>query len=190
MSSSPKIIVLKMREIIYTIVLVFLVVLLILCLVLMFSKKQNDTNQPGQTTTTTETAQTGQTAASTETTRNSQSSTASETSQTPQSDITEQTYTPGVYTSPVTLGESTVDVEVTVDSSHINSIRLVNLSESAAASYPLVSPSLEHIASQILEKQSLDEITCPQENRYTSQLLLSAISDALTRAKQSSLTTH
>ena len=163
MSSSPKIIVLKMREIIYTIVLVFLVVLLILCLVLMFSEKQNGTNQTEQTTTTPETAQ---------------------------SDITEQTYTPGIYTSPVTLGESTVDVEVTVDSSHINSIRLVNLSESASASYPLVSPSLELIASQILEKQSLEEITCPQENRYTSQLLLSAISDALTRAKQSSLTTH
>lgn len=189
MSSSPKIIVLKMREIIYTIVLVFLVVLLILCLVLMFSKKQNDTTQAEQTTATTETAQPGQTTAASETSR-SNLSTATEATQTTQSDTTEQSYTPGVYTSPVTLGESTVDVEVTVDSSHINSIRLVNLSESAAASYPLVSPSLEHIASQILEKQSLEEITCPQENRYTSQLLLSAISDALTRAKQSSLTTH
>jgi uncharacterized protein with FMN-binding domain len=74
-------------------------------------------------------------------------------------------------------------VEVTVDSDHINAIRLVNLSESTAASYPLVSPALEHIASQILEKQSLEDITCPQENRYTSQLLLSAITDALELAR-------
>lgn len=189
MSSSPKIIVLKMREIIYTIVLVFLVVLLILCLVLMFSKRQTETGQTSQTNTSSETTQTPQTTTTAESAQTRQTA-ATEASETSASDISEQTYTPGVYTSPVTLGESTVDVEVTVDSKHINSIRLVNLSETATASYPLVSPSLEHIASQILEKQSLEEITCPQENRYTSQLLLSAISDALTLAKQSSLTTH
>jgi cbb3-type cytochrome oxidase subunit 3 len=39
MKSTPKIIVLKMREIIYTLLLLFLVILLILCLILMFSKK-------------------------------------------------------------------------------------------------------------------------------------------------------
>ena len=70
-----------------------------------------------------------------------------------------------------------------MDQNHINSIRLVNLSETTAAAYPLVSPSLDHIASQILEKQSLEGITSPQENRYTSQLLLSAISDALRLAQ-------
>lgn len=165
MSSSPKIVVLKMREIIYTVVLLFLVILLVLCLVLMFSKKQAETDQTEQSSTTTETQLTTQSDSGT-------------------SVDSESTYTPGVYTSPVTLGESTVDVEVTVNSNRITAIRLVNLSETAAASYPLVSPSLDHIASQILEKQSLEEITCPQENRYTSQLLLSAISDALTLAKQ------
>ena len=70
-----------------------------------------------------------------------------------------------------------------MDSDHINGIRLVNLSETTAAAYPLVSPSLDHIASQILEKQSLEEITCPRENRYTSQLLLSAVSSALEMAR-------
>ena len=75
-----------------------------------------------------------------------------------------------------------MNVEVTVDTNEIQSIRLVNLSEATAASYPLVSPSLEEIAAQILEKQSLDDITCPAENRYTAQLLLLAISDALATA--------
>ena len=79
-------------------------------------------------------------------------------------------------------GTSCVDVEVTVDSDRIRAIRLVNLSDSAAAAYPLVSPSLDHITTQILETQTLEGITCPQENRYTSQVLLSAISDALTLA--------
>ena len=61
---------------------------------------------------------------------------------------------------------------------------MVNLSEATAAAYPLVRPSLEHITSQILAEQNLDHITCPQENRYTSQLLLSAVSEALRRAQE------
>lgn len=158
MSSNPKIVVLKMREIIYTLLLLFLVILLVICLVLMFSGKKSDSGHSPDITT----------------------------ESTPQQDQETATYTPGVYTTPVTLGDSAVDVEVTVDSNHINSIRLVNLSETTAAAFPLVSPSLDHIASQILETQQLDGITCPQENRYTSQLLLSAISDALSRAQTAS----
>lgn len=164
MSSNPKIIVLKTREIIYTLLLILFVLMLILCLVLMFSGHGNRTdsgqNQSAYQPPTTETESSGTQTAS------SESESAS-------------TYTPGIYTTAVTLGESSAIVEVTVDSNHINSIRLVNLSETAAAAFPLVTPSLEHIASQILEKQTLEGITCPQENRYTSQLLLSAVAEAL-----------
>ncbi len=174
MKSAPKIIVFKTREIIYTLLLLSLVALLILCLILMFSKKSEPITQGAGTGQTagqqqTELFETGQTEADSATSVQSDSSAG---------------YTPGVYTTPITLGDATVDVEVTVDANHINGIRLVNLSETTAASFPLVSPSLEHIASQILEKQKLDGISCPQENRYTSQLLLSAISDALDTARK------
>lgn len=162
MSSSPKIIVLKMREIIYTAVLFFLVALLIICMILMFSHKQEND------------ASTENVSESIQLTQEDQENTSSP--------LKNAMYMPGVYTSAVTLGTSAVDVEVTVDSSQIKGIRLVNLSESVTVSYPLISPALEHIAAQILEKQSLEEITCPQENRYTSQLLLSAVSDALAQA--------
>lgn len=168
MRSNPKIIVLKTREILYTILLLFLVGLLIVCLVLMFSGQKKDTGY-----TTSQTA-----ASSPEETDTSPSSSAEE--------ETASTYTPGIYRSAVTLGNSSADIEVTVDASHINSIRLVNLSETTAASFPLVSPSLDHITSQILEKQTLDGITCPQENRYTSQPLLSAIADAIAMARSAS----
>lgn len=163
MSSNPKIIVLKTREIIYTLVLLFLAILLIVCLVLMFSGKLK--TKPSQ---------------STDGGVQTQTQAAAEASENLSDDAI---FTAGVYTTPVTLGDSTVEVEVTVDQNHINSIRLVNLSEAAEAAYPLVTPSLDHITSQILEKQTLEGITCPQENRYTSQLLLSAISDALDRAR-------
>lgn len=145
MSSSPKIVVLKTREILYTLILLFLVILLIVCLFLMFTPKKADSGQPQSVTSV-------------------------------------ATYIPGIYTAPVTLGKDTMNMEVTVDASKIRAIRLVNLSEAITASYPLVSPSLEEIAAQILETQSLDGISCPAENRYTAQLLLSAISEALAMA--------
>jgi uncharacterized protein with FMN-binding domain len=161
MKSTPKIIVLKMREIIYTLLLLFLVILLILCLILMFSKKTVPADDTGQ---------------------NALESTQA-TEQLPESAASASPYHAGVYTSALTLGDTSVDVEVTVDSDHINGIRLVNLSEATAAAYPLVSTSLSQITAQILETQKLEGITVPTENRYTSQLLLSAISDALTRAR-------
>ncbi len=164
MSSNPKIIVLKTREIIYTLLLLFLAILLIVCLVLMFSGKLKKSEVQSSTS-----SDQGATAQPSETSSDSSSK--------------GKIFTAGVYTTPVTLGDSTVDVEVSVDQDHINAIRLVNLSEATAAAFPLVSPSLEHITSQILEKQSIEDITCPQENKYTSQLLLSAIAQALERAQ-------
>lgn len=158
MSTSPKIVVLKTREILYTLILLFLAILLIVCLVLMFAPKKDAS----------ETATIPSEHADSESSRAASSS---------------AVYIPGIYTAPVTLRDDTMNVEVTVDTTEIKSIRLVNLSETTAASYPLVSPSLEEISAQILEKQSLEGISCPAENRYTAQLLLSAISEALTTAK-------
>lgn len=166
MSSNPKIIVLKMREIIYTAVLFFLIMLLILCMILMFSRKQENSSSAEPVTESVQSTQ-----------EEEQNTSAA------RSASKNTIYIPGIYTSAITLGESAIDVEVTVDSDQIKDIRLVNLNESIAASYPLFSSSLENIASQILQKQGLDEITCPQENRYTSQLLLSAVSDALALAQ-------
>lgn len=157
MRTSPRIIVLKTREILYTLILLFLAILLIVCLYLMFApKKAADEAMPTA-------------AADSETDLSATSASAA-------------AYLPGIYTAPVTIGDTSMNVEVTVDTNRIQSIRLVSLSEAAAASYPLVSPSLEELTTQILEKQSLDAITCPAENRYTSQLLLSAIASALETA--------
>jgi uncharacterized protein with FMN-binding domain len=92
------------------------------------------------------------------------------------------TYIPGVYTSNVTLGDSTVEVQVTLDEDHINSIELVNLDESVETMYPLVTPALEELSSQILEKQSLEDITYQAENQYTSLVLYNAIVSAVKKA--------
>ena len=93
-------------------------------------------------------------------------------------------YHAGVYTSPITLNDNTFDVEVKVDENHINSISLVNLSETTTAMYPLVEPALDALSSQIYTSQSKENITYSEENKYTSMLLLEAIDNALEKARK------
>ena len=97
--------------------------------------------------------------------------------------IASSKYKPGVYTTPVSMGGHTVDVEVTVDADQINGVRLVNLDEAGLTMYPLVEPAMEHIASQICETQSLEGLTCPEGSQYTSQVLVNAVSEALEKAE-------
>ena len=141
MSSKTRIIVLHMKEVVYTIAFLILAVLLGILIYFMFG--------PGKSQTT--------------------------------SAAGEGLYTPGVYRSSLTL--NTFDVEVTVDQNNIQSIELVNLSESTTAMFPLVKPSLESLASQIVDSQSLDDLKYSTDRKYTSQLLISAIEDALKKAE-------
>lgn len=91
-------------------------------------------------------------------------------------------YVAGVYTSTIQLGDQTVDVAVTVDDTHINSITLTDLSDTVAAMYPLMEPALEELTAQICETQSLDNLNYAADRTYTSMVLLDAIRDALEKA--------
>lgn len=141
MSSKTKIVVLHMKEIIYTAVFVILGILLILLLVFMFFPKNK--KAAGST----------------------------------------KEYMPGIYTSTVTLNNTDLEIEVTVDKSHINSIRCVNLSDTVTTMYPLLQPAIENIADQICESQSLENLAYPKENPYTSQMVITAIENALKKAE-------
>ena len=141
MSAKTKIVVLHMKEIIYTTVFVVLGILLIILLAFMFfpKDKKGTSDRPK--------------------------------------------YVPGIYTSTVTINNTDLEVEVSVDSSHINAIRFSNLDESVTTMYPLVQPAIESIASQVYETQSLENITFSEESAYTSQVILDAIEDALKKAE-------
>ena len=151
MASKTKIMVFRMRELIYTGIFIALGIVLIILLIFMF--KPAPAAVQGNLTKT-ETAKS-----------------------------TTAKYTAGVYTTPITLNDNAIDVEVTVDADHINSIRLVNLSETVTTMYPLVQPALEEIAAQIYETQSVDDITYSEDSKYTSQILLAAVREALTLAE-------
>ena len=146
MSSKTKIVVLHLKEVIYTGIFAALAILLIIVLVIMFA--------PGKEKNTQETTV----------------------------DSPASMYVPGVYTTTLNIGDSNLDIAVTVDDTRINSVELINLSEAVTTMYPLIQPSFEDIASQIMETQSLEQITYPDESHYTSLVLLDAIRSSLERA--------
>lgn len=141
MSSRTKIVVLHMKEIIYTAVFATLAILLIILLLFMFLPKNKEVKS------------------------------------------NEEQYLPGVYTSTVTLNNTALEVEVTVDESHINSIRFSNLDETVATMFPLIQPAIEDIAEQVYEHQSLENIQYSEDNPYTSQVIINAIEEALKKAE-------
>lgn len=140
MSSKTKIVVLHMKEIIYTAIFAVLAIILILLLVFMFLPSDKETS----------------------------------------GDV--QQYKPGVYTSSLSINNTNLEVEVTVDESHINAIRFANLDESVATMFPLLQPAMEDIAVQICETQTLEDITLSEETPYTSQVIINAVSEALAKA--------
>lgn len=142
MSAKTKIVVLHMKELVYTVIFVVLAVLLILLFVFMFGSKKDESAK----------------------------------------EIMK--YTPGKYTSSILFNDNSIDVEVVVDENRINSVSLVNLDESVATMYPLMQPALDAISQQIYENQSLEGIDYGSENQYTSQVLVEAIRNALSKAEE------
>ena len=140
MSAKTKIVVLHMKEIIYTAIFVVLGLLLLILFAFMFFPKSDSASE-------------------------------------------DVSYVPGVYTSTLSINNTNLEVEVSVDSSHINGIRFTNLSESVAAMYPLMQPTIESLTEQICSSQSLEGIEYSDENAYTSQIVLKAIEEALKKAR-------
>ncbi len=89
------------------------------------------------------------------------------------------TYTPGVYTSTVILNGTPVDIQVTVDKNNINSIEMVNISDSITTMYPLIQTNFDEIAAAVKDSGTAKNIPYDASSKYTSTLLLNAIQSAL-----------
>lgn len=158
MSAKTKIVVLHMKELIYTGIFAALGILFVILLIIMFKpdKKGSDSDNPNTPPT------------------ESDESTAAASD--------EVLYIPGIYTTELQLGGQSIDVEVVVDHDAITSIRLVNLNDAVTTMYPLLQPALDSICTQVYEKQTLDEVTYTAESKYTSLVLLEAIRNSLDKA--------
>ncbi len=89
------------------------------------------------------------------------------------------TYTPGIYTASVSLEGNPVDIQVTVDKNNINSIELVQVSDTVTTMYPLIQTNFDEIATMVMKNGSTENITIGSDNKYTSTMLLNAIQKAL-----------
>lgn len=155
MSAKTKIVVLHLKELIYTGIFAVLGIIFIVVLIFMFlpgSKAESSSTSGSESQSETEAAP------------------------------TEVSYNPGTYSTGVTLNGSTFSVEVTVDDSSVTGLQLVNMEEAVATMYPLIEPSFTDLSNQILEKQDLEKIVYADDSRYTSQLLINAVKDALNQA--------
>lgn len=91
-------------------------------------------------------------------------------------------YIPGVYTNQITLGETSLNVEVVVDENHINNVSVANLSDSITTMYPLVEPALDAISNQLSNNVALEDIVISDDYKYTQMLLLQGVEGALEKA--------
>lgn len=141
MSSKTKIVVLRMKEVIYTGIFIGLALLLLILCFIMFRPVKKASSSASL-------------------------------------------YIPGLYSASLTLGNEQVNVEVTVDSDQILDVSLVHLNEAVSTMYPLMQPSMEELAPQILNTQSTKNLAFPESSRYTCSALLKAVDTALLKARR------
>lgn len=169
MSSKTKIVVLRMKEIIYTAIFLGLGILLITLGLIMFRPKKEAAETSGRGT-------------SYIADKDSSYITVNDTSYVSSTNSRISSYIPGVYTSSLTLGSQNVNLEVTVDSSQIKSIVCTPVSESVETMYPLITPAASSIAEQIVATQSMENLNYPEGSYYTSQAVVKCVERALEKA--------
>lgn len=217
MSNNPKIMVFKLKELIYTGIFILLGILLIILFIFMFQSDKNEkpsasagevnalaenpiTTFAAENETTLEASQTEQSTTSqqaAQTDSSQQTVKTDSTQQTAQADSSEQskkdtkkseqatsdkTYSPGVYTSSLMLNNSSLEIEVCVDVNRIQSISIKNMDEAITTMYPLMENSVNDLENQIVNSQSLENITYTDDCRYTYLILLDAVNQALSKA--------
>lgn len=193
MSSNTKIVVLRSKEVIYTVIILVAAVLIITLVAALFASDKSAQNIPEPETGSDSAF--NRTADDIDLSVSDQNSSYSEYIYSPEQNVTDseplldQTanntsdlYNPGVYSSVLSLGNADLELQITVDSDHINSITLSNLNEAVETMYPLVKPTLDDIAKQIIENQSIENIHYSDENRYTSLLLIQTINQTLEKS--------
>ena len=91
-------------------------------------------------------------------------------------------FIPGAYNISLQLSTGTVEIEVVVNEDSIVNVGFINLPEDQQVFYPLFKPTMEILRADILENQNL-AVSVPEDRLITGQVLLSAIDEALSRAR-------
>lgn len=159
MSRKTKIFVFHMKEVIYTGIFLFLALVFLILLAMMFFPKKESTNS-----------------LSVMTMEQSDPKTISfNTSDT-------KIYTPGIYTAALEVSGSTLELQLIVDSEQITDVRFTQLDETIETMYPLFTPVLESICTQLKNGTPLEQITYEESQKYTAKILLEALETMIQKA--------
>lgn len=158
MSGKTKILVLHMKELIYTGIFIFLGIIFLILLAVMFLPGSRDTSSQSGTET------------------------ATETSENTTSEMSNITYTPGIYSADIEVSGNSIELQVIVEKDGISDVSFTHLDEAIETMYPLFTPVLDNIASQLRNGISLENITYEDSQKYTTLVLIEAISEVLTLA--------
>ena len=162
MNKSPRLLVFKLKELIYTFLFIVLAIIFIAVLIIMFNtNKKPPTASAGEVNNSVE--------------KPSDNILKEESN-------TNVRYKSGTYTTDLILSGSTLTVEVKVSSDSIKSVSLKNTDDTIKTLYPLIESSMENLSNQIIKNQSLDNITYNDDNKYTSLILMDAIKTTLEKA--------
>lgn len=170
--ANKKIVVLKLRELIYTGIFLFFGIILILLLVAMFSggRSGKKSDKAGGNSGAAVSDDVG-------------TDTGSD-----QENAAAETFNPGIYTADFTLAGNTYTLQLLADSNRIKSVNLISLQsrdseDYITTMYPLIEPALQIIESNLADGIPLSEITFSVENQYTGSLLVDALEDLMEKAK-------
>ena len=144
--SHTRIIILQLKEIIYTAIFVGIGILLLLLLFFMFWPQKESGTSSGSATSAS------------------------------------HTYTAGVYNRDLALGDTTIQLQVVLDTDHVKSVEIKNLEDSVETMYPLIKPAVKEISDQLAQNVSPEEVVLADDSPYTSQLILETVNDILKEA--------
>ena len=153
--SKTKIVVLRMKEVVYTAVFVGLGILLLIVLFFMFGRQNSPKSESTQSNISNE-------------------------SSTYKSDAV---YRAGIYESQFVIGENTINLEVALDEEQVKSVKVKNLDESVETMYPLMKSAVKDVSKQLSSGVSIDEVVLSKNSMYTEKLVLDAVKTVLDEQK-------
>lgn len=159
MSGKTKILVLHMKEVIYTGIFIFLGIIFLVLLAIMFLPNRSSVD-----------SSLVHTESSTE-------------SSTEQSSISGE-YTPGIYSATLEVSGNSLEMQVIIEKSGITDVSFTHLDEAIETMYPLFTPVLEQITTQLKSGVALEDVSYEDSQKYTAAVLISAIEEVLEKAAE------
>lgn len=88
-------------------------------------------------------------------------------------------YRDGTYEAELPLGQGTASVSVEIKDGRIADVTVTDEAETVSVMYPMVEDAAEEVAQQVVQNQSVENITVADTHTYSAQAVLDAVSACL-----------